>query len=158
MAALNKRPEFSRALTTYNPNYPQYMVDVDVAKAKQAGTSPAAILSVLQGYYGGMYASNFNAYGKLFRVMIQGTVESRMNEDGLTNIYVRTAGGMAPVSEFCTLKRVYGPSNITRFTSLPLSQSMLHQLMVTLLVRLFRLQRRLQNKYCHRVMVMSSLV
>ena len=115
LAALNKRPEFSRALTTYNPNYPQYMVDVDVAKAKQAGTSPAAILSVLQGYYGGMYASNFNAYGKLFRVMIQGTVESRMNEDGLTNIYVRTAGGMAPVSEFCTLKRVYGPSNITRF-------------------------------------------
>ena len=115
LAALNKRPEFSRALTTYNPNYPQYMVDVDVAKAKQAGTSPAAIFSVLQGYYGGMYASNFNAYGKLFRVMIQGTVESRMNEDGLTNIYVRTAGGMAPVSEFCTLKRVYGPSNITRF-------------------------------------------
>ena len=115
LAALNKRPEFSRALTTYNPNYPQYMVDVDVAKAKQAGTSPTAILSVLQGYYGGMYASNFNAYGKLFRVMIQGTVESRMSESGLTNIYVRTAGGMAPVSEFCTLKRVYGPSNITRF-------------------------------------------
>ena len=115
LAALNKRPEFSRALTTYNPNYPQYMVDVDVAKAKQAGTSPAAILSVLQGYYGGMYASNFNAYGKLFRVMIQGTVESRMSESGLTNIYVRTAGGMAPVSEFCTLRRVYGPSNITRF-------------------------------------------
>ena len=115
LAALNKRPEFSRALTTYNPNYPQYMVDVDVAKAKQAGTSPAAILSVLQGYYGGMYASNFNAYGKLFRVMIQGTVESRVSESGLTNIYVRTAGGMAPVSEFCTLKRVYGPSNITRF-------------------------------------------
>ena len=112
---LNKRPEFSRALTTYNPNYPQYMVDVDVAKAKQAGTSPATILSVLQGYYGGMYASNFNAYGKLFRVMIQGTAESRMSESGLSNIYVRTASGMAPVSEFCSLKRVYGPSNIARF-------------------------------------------
>ena len=112
---LNKRPEFSRALTTYNPNYPQYMVDVDVAKAKQAGTSPAAILSVLQGYYGGMYASNFNAYGKLFRVMIQGTAESRMSESELSNIYVRTASGMAPVSEFCSLKRVYGPSNIARF-------------------------------------------
>ena len=116
---LNKRPEFSRALTTYNPNYPQYMVDVDVAKAKQAGTSPAAILSVLQGYYGGMYASNFNAYGKLFRVMIQGTAESRMSESGLSNIYVRTASGMAPVSEFCSLKRVYGPSNIARFNLFP---------------------------------------
>ncbi|TXJ62863.1 efflux RND transporter permease subunit [Prevotella brunnea] len=115
LKALNARPEISTAMTSYNPNYPQYMVDVDVAKAKQAGTSPAAILSVLQGYYGGMYASNFNAYGKLFRVMIQGTVDSRINENGLKSIYVRTPGGMAPVSEFCSLRRVYGPSNIARF-------------------------------------------
>ena len=95
---------------------------------------------------------------KLFRVMIQGTVESRMSEDGLTNIYVRTAGGMAPVSEFCTLKRVYGPSNITRFnlfTSIAINATPADGYS---LVRLFRLQRRLQNKYCHRVMVMSSLV
>ena len=115
LKALKERPEISNAMTSYNPNYPQYMVDVDVAKTKQAGTSPAAVLSVLQGYYGGMYASNFNAYGKLFRVMIQGTVESRINESGLNSIYVRTPGGMAPVSEFCTLRRVYGPSNIARF-------------------------------------------
>lgn len=115
LKALKERPEISNAMTSYNPNYPQYMVDVDVAKTKQAGTSPAAVLSVLQGYYGGMYASNFNAYGKLFRVMIQGTVESRINERGLNSIYVRTPSGMAPVSEFCTLRRVYGPSNIARF-------------------------------------------
>lgn len=115
LKALKERPEISNAMTSYNPKYPQYMVDVDVAKTKQAGTSPAAVLSVLQGYYGGMYASNFNAYGKLFRVMIQGTVESRINESGLNSIYVRTPGGMAPVSEFCTLRRVYGPSNISRF-------------------------------------------
>ena len=115
LKALGERPEIGKAMTSYNPNYPQYMVDIDVAKAKQAGTSPAAILSVLQGYYGGMYASNFNAYGKLYRVMIQGTVESRIHESGLSNIYVRTKGGMAPVGEFCTLKRVYGPSNIARF-------------------------------------------
>lgn len=115
LAALKERPEIGNAMTTYNPNYPQYMVDINVARAKQSGTSPAAILSVLQGYYGGMYASNFNAYGKLYRVMIQGSVESRINPDGLNNIYVRTPSGMAPVSEFCTLKRVYGPSNIARF-------------------------------------------
>ncbi|WP_277265075.1 efflux RND transporter permease subunit [Prevotella corporis] len=115
LKALKERPEISNAMTSYNPNYPQYMVDVDVAKTKKAGTSPAAVLSVIQGYYGGMYASNFNAYGKLFRVMIQGTVESRINERGLNSIYVRTPSGMAPVSEFCTLRRVYGPSNIARF-------------------------------------------
>ena len=115
LKALNARPEISNAQTSYNPNYPQYMVNIDVAKAKQAGTSPAAILSVLQGYYGGMYASNFNAYGRLYRVMIQGTVESRINENGLNDIYVRTKGGMSPVGEFCSLKRIYGPSNIARF-------------------------------------------
>lgn len=116
IAALNKRPEIQKAMTTYNPNYPQYMVDVDVAKCKQAGTSPASVLSVMQGYYGGLYASNYNAYGKLFRVMIQGDAATRMRPDGLSNIYVRLGdGSMAPVSEFITLRRVYGPSNIARF-------------------------------------------
>jgi HAE1 family hydrophobic/amphiphilic exporter-1 len=113
---LNKRPEIQNAMTSYNPNYPQYMVNVDVAKCKQAGTSPASVLGTLQGYYGGLYASNFNAYGKLYRVMIQGNVASRMRPEGLSNIYVRlNSGQMAPVSEFITLKRVYGPSNINRF-------------------------------------------
>ena len=125
LAALSKRPEIKKAMTTYNINYPQYMVDVDVAKCKQAGTSPAGVLAVMQGYYGGMYASNYNAYGKLFRVMIQGDAATRMRPEGLTNIYVRLAdGSMAPISEFIKLRRVYGPSNIARFnlyTSINLS-------------------------------------
>lgn len=113
---LNKRPEILNAMTTYNPSYPQYMVNVDVAKCIKAGTTPQGVLSVLQGYYGGLYASNYNAYGKLFRVMIQGDVASRMRPDGLSNIYVRLSdGSMAPVNEFVTLSRVYGPSNIERF-------------------------------------------
>lgn len=116
LAELNKRPEVQQAMTSYNPNYPQYMVDVDVAKTKQAGISPKVVLSVMQGYYGGLYASNFNAYGKLFRVMVQGDVASRMTPEGLTRIYVRTASGeMAPVSEFVQLRKVFGPSNINRF-------------------------------------------
>lgn len=113
--ALNQRPEIANAMTSYNPNYPQYMVDVDVAKCKQAGISPAIVLSTLQGYYGGLYASNFNAYGKLYRVMIQGNKESRMRPEGLTNIYVRTQGGMTPISEFCSLRKVFGPAGINRF-------------------------------------------
>ena len=115
LAELNKRPEIATAMTSYNPNYPQYMVDVDVAKCKQNGISPQTVLSTLQGYYGGLYASNFNSYGKLYRVMIQGTVDSRKNPATLTNIYVRTPAGMAPISEYCSLRRVYGPSNVDRF-------------------------------------------
>ncbi len=115
LAELNKRPEIQRAQTSYNPNYPQYMISVDVAKCKQAGISPRVVLTTLQGYYGGLYASNFNAYGKLYRVMVQGAPETRMTEESLNNIYVRTGAGMAPVKEFCNLERVYGPSNINRF-------------------------------------------
>ncbi|MBQ8656532.1 MAG: efflux RND transporter permease subunit [Prevotella sp.] len=115
LAELNKRPEFQTAQTSYNPNYPQYMLHVDVAKCKQAGISPSTVLSTLQGYYGGLYASNFNAYGKLYRVMIQGSPETRMTPESLNSVYVRTPQGMAPVNEFCNLERVYGPSNINRF-------------------------------------------
>ena len=112
---LNKRPEFQTAMTSYNPNYPQYMVNVDVAKCKQTGISPVTVLSTLQGYFGGLYASNFNSYGKLYRVMIQGAPETRMTPEAMNNIYVRTPAGMAPVQEFCHLERVYGPMNISRF-------------------------------------------
>ncbi|MBQ9216474.1 MAG: efflux RND transporter permease subunit [Prevotella sp.] len=115
LAELNKRPEIQMAQTSYNPSYPQYMISVDVAKCKQAGISPRVVLTTLQGYYGGLYASNFNAYGKLYRVMVQGSPETRMTEESLNNIYVRTGAGMSPVKEFCSLSRVYGPSNINRF-------------------------------------------
>ena len=115
IAELNKLPEFQMAQTSYNPSYPQYMVHVDVAKCKQSNISPATVLTTLQGYYGGLYASNFNAYGKLYRVMIQASPETRMTEESLKNIYVRTPAGMAPLQEFCRLERVYGPTNISRF-------------------------------------------
>ncbi|MBQ6203168.1 MAG: efflux RND transporter permease subunit [Prevotella sp.] len=115
LKAYNERPEVSRAQTSYNPNYPQYMIHVDVAKCKQAGISPRVVLSTLQGYYGGLYASNFNSYGKLYRVMVQGAPETRMTQESLNNVYVRTGAGMAPVNEFCRLERVYGPANINRF-------------------------------------------
>ena len=115
IAELNKRPEIQMAQTSYNPSYPQYMIHVDVAKCKQSGISPSTILTTLQGYYGGLYASNFNAYGKLYRVMVQGSPETRMTTQSLNNIYVRTPAGMAPIQEFCRLERVYGPTNISRF-------------------------------------------
>ncbi len=115
LAELNKRPEFQMAMTSYNPNYPQYMIHVDVAKCKQSGISPTTVLTTLQGYYGGLYASNFNSYGKLYRVMVQGDPATRMTPESLKSVYVRTPKGMSPVEEFCRMERVYGPSNINRF-------------------------------------------
>ncbi len=115
LMALNQRPEILYAMTSFNASYPQYQISVDVDKCTRAGASPREVLSVLQGYYGGLYSSNFNAYGKLYRVMIQGSPDSRIDENSLNTIYMRVNGEMAPVSSFITLKKIYGPSNIDRF-------------------------------------------
>jgi len=115
LAKLNQRPEIQMAMTAYDPRYPQYMVDVDVAKCKQSGIGPRTIFTTLQGYYGGLYASNFNSYGKLYRVMVQADPNMRLDPSSLNNIFVRTSYGMAPINEFISLKKVYGPSNINRF-------------------------------------------
>jgi HAE1 family hydrophobic/amphiphilic exporter-1 len=116
LAELNKRPEIQSAYTTFNPTFPQYMVDVDVAKTKQAGLSPSTVLSTLQGYMGGMYVSNFNSFGKLYRVMMQANPESRVSPESLNQIKVRNGSGeMAPITNFISLRRVYGPDVINRF-------------------------------------------
>lgn len=115
LAKLNQRPEIQMAYTTFNPTFPQYMVDIDVAKAKQAGTDPSTVLSTLQGYFGGMYISNFNRFGKLYRVMMQAAPESRVSPESLNQIKIRVGSEMAPITNFVTLKRVYGPDIISRF-------------------------------------------
>ena len=115
LAKLNERPEIAAAQTTFNPTFPQYMVDIDAAKCKQAGISPNDILTTLQGYYGGMYVSNFNRFGKLYRVMMQADANYRINPETLNNIKVRNGSEMAPITQFVTLRKIYGPDNIKRF-------------------------------------------
>jgi HAE1 family hydrophobic/amphiphilic exporter-1 len=116
LAALNQRPEIQYASTAFNPNFPQYMINVNVARVKQAGLSVNEVLNTLQGYFGGVYASNFNQFGKQYRVIYQAESAFRANEESLNYIYVRNANGtMAPIEEFITMERVYGPQAISRF-------------------------------------------
>ncbi len=116
LAELNKRPEIDYAMTSFNPNFPQFMANINVAKCKEAGVTVNSVLSTLQGYYGGLYASNFNAFGKQYRIMIQADAPYRANPEGLNKIFVKNANGvMAPITEFVSLERVYGPENISRF-------------------------------------------
>lgn len=115
LAELEKRPEIESAQTNFSPNFPEYLIDIDAAKCKRAGLSPRDILSTLQGYYGGLYASNFNRFGKLYRVMIQGQQSERANFESLYKIKVRNGSEMAPITEFMTITPAYGPDNINRF-------------------------------------------
>lgn len=116
LAKLNSRPEIQYASTSFSPNFPQYLIDVKAAEAKKAGIPVNHILSTLQGYYGGVYASNFNAFGKQYRVMYQAAPEFRADKESLRKIMVRNANGdMAPITEFITIERVLGPQIINRF-------------------------------------------
>lgn len=116
LAELRKRPEIAAAQTAFNINFPQYMVDVDAAKCKKRGVSPNEVLDAMSGYYGGLYASNFNRFTKLYRVMIQASPEYRLDMESLKNIFVRTeSGDMAPLSQFITLTKTYGAESVSRF-------------------------------------------
>ncbi len=116
LAQLNQQPEIQMAYTTFNPTFPQYKIDIDAAKAQKAGLSTSGILSTLQGYYGSMYVSNFNRFGKIYRVMMQAPPESRVSPETLKNIKVRSANGsMASLENFVTLEKVYGPDLLNRF-------------------------------------------
>lgn len=116
LGALNQRPEIQYAITSFNTNFPQYQVDVNVARCKQSGIQVSSVLGALQGYVGGFYASDFNRFGKQYRIMVQAEPGYRGNPEDLNNMFVRTSTGeMAPITEFITLTRVYGPENITRF-------------------------------------------
>ncbi|MCM1377031.1 MAG: efflux RND transporter permease subunit [Clostridium sp.] len=115
LQALNARPEISMAYSTFNPTFPMYLVDIDIAKVKKAGLTQSAVLSALQGYYGGMYVSNFNRFGKLYRVMMQATPDARVSPETLKQVKVRNGSEMAPIDNFVKLTRVYGPDVINRF-------------------------------------------
>ena len=116
IGALNQRPEIARAYSTFNINFPQYMVDIDAAKAKRAGISPTSILSTLAGYYGGQYVSNINRFSKMYYVTLQADPKYRLDTESLNNVYVRTdSGEMAPLSQFVNLTRVYSSEVLNRF-------------------------------------------
>ena len=116
IAALNARPEVQMAYTTFDTKFPQYLVEVDAARCKRMGVSPSDVLSVMSGYIGGNYASNLNRFSKLYRVYIQADKDFRLDKDALNNMFVRTDGGeMAPIGQFVTLTKAYGPETLTRF-------------------------------------------
>ncbi len=114
-AELMKHPEVQMAYSAFNPSYPQYMVNVDEAKAARAGLGTSGVLATLQGYYGGMYVSNFNRFGKIYRVMLQADPAARVSPETLNQIKVRTATGMTPITDFVSLSRVYAPQSLSRF-------------------------------------------
>lgn len=119
LGALNARPEIQYAISQFDPGFPQYNLDIDMEKVKMAGLTATDIFNSLQGYFGGIYATDFNKFGKQYRVMIQAKPEDRANENSLNHIFVRNANGESvAVSQFVDLKKIYGPEVVQRFNLL----------------------------------------
>jgi hydrophobic/amphiphilic exporter-1 (mainly G- bacteria), HAE1 family len=112
---LLKKPEIAFAFTSFNTNNPQYLLHVDNARAKQLNVSVSDILETLQVYYGSSFASDFNRFGKYYRVIVQADVPYRMDPSSLDGIFVKnSAGQMVPVNALAELQRVYGPESVNR--------------------------------------------
>ena len=119
LTKLSDHPAIGQAFSSYNINYPQYVLDVDVARCKQMNGSPRTVLSELGAYLGGAYVSNYNKYAKVYRVMIQAPPSNRNSEQDLNNIFIRANDKMLPVSQFVTIKREYGPMMRYGFNMFP---------------------------------------
>lgn len=116
LARMNQQDEVMVAMTTFNPNFPQKQIDADIPKIKAAGITLSDVMNALQANIGSIYASNFNLYGKQFRVMVQAAPQYREKLEDLNGIYVQTASGeMSPVTEFITISDVTGPQMLSRF-------------------------------------------
>jgi len=116
IGSLMKHPAIQYGQTSFNTKYPQYELEIDVPLAKLHGVSVSSIFSTLQGYIGSVYAADFSRFGKQYRVYIQAKPEDRASIDDLNKLYVKTASGeMSPITQFASLKRVYGPQSVSRF-------------------------------------------
>jgi HAE1 family hydrophobic/amphiphilic exporter-1 len=113
---MKERKEVMKAMTTFNPNFPQKLIEADIAKIKDAGITLSEIMRTLQVYIGSMYISNFNIFGKQYRVVVQALADERSNLSDLSKIYVKTSTGeMAPITRFLTISDVTGPQMLSRF-------------------------------------------
>ena len=119
ISEMNQRPEIGSISTSFNPNFPQFQLDLDPVKCKRAGISPKEVLSVLNGYYGGQMSTKFNRFTKLYQVMVQADPSYREDRQSLNNVFVRIGDDMAPISQFVTLTKIYAPESLTRFNLFP---------------------------------------
>lgn len=116
LVKMQAREEVMIAMSNFNPNFPQKEIHVNIAKVKEAGLTLNGVMTTIQAYVGSMYVSNFNLYGKQYRVMVQAAPQFRTKLDDLNKLSIMTGSGeMAPITEFITIKNVSGPQTLARF-------------------------------------------
>lgn len=113
---LNERPELENVFTTYNNNFPQFLLRIDGDKAAQKGITANNAMSTLQTIIGSEYATNFIRFGQMYKVMVQALPEYRAQPEDILKLYIKNnAGEMVPFSSFLNIEKAYGPEMVSRY-------------------------------------------
>lgn len=114
--SLNRDPRLQGVTSGFQPNFPQYLLKVDLAQAAKLGVNVNEALESLQSYVGSFYSSNFIRFGQMYKVMLQASPEYRMEPKDIYSLYAKNRNGeMVPYLNFLTMERVFGPNQITRY-------------------------------------------
>ena len=114
--SLNNDPRLQGVTSGFQPNFPQYLLKVDLAQAAKLGVNVNEALESLQSYVGSFYSSNFIRFGQMYKVMLQASPEYRMEPKDIYSLYAKNRNGeMVPYSNFLTMERIFGPNQITRY-------------------------------------------
>lgn len=116
IAELMKRPEIGVAFTSFKADYPQLQMEIDDDKAGQLGVNVKDILETMQAYFGSAQASDFNRFGKYYRVMVQADIVDRADPSSIDRVFVKNKmGDMVPMNTLVKLTRVYGSETVSRY-------------------------------------------
>ncbi|WCT14568.1 efflux RND transporter permease subunit [Mucilaginibacter jinjuensis] len=113
---LMAKPAIAYAFTSYKADYPQLQLEVDDEKANQLGVNVKDILSTMQAYFGTAQASDFNRFGKYYRVVVQADIADRTDPTSIDRVFVKNkAGDNVPINTLVKLTRVYGSETASRY-------------------------------------------
>lgn len=116
LTTLKNHQAIAGANTSFDPNFPQYLIHVDQEMAAKQGVSVENAMNTLQTLLGSYYATNFIRFEQMYKVMLQALPEYRANPEDVLKLYVKNdKGEMVPYSNFIRMEKVFGPEQITRY-------------------------------------------
>ena len=118
LAAANQDPRLTRVFSTFTASNPSIYLNIDRQKAQALGLSMSDVFNALGATLGGVYINNFNLYGRVWQVIIQGEAANRRDVSSLWQIYIRNKyGGTVPLASIAHAGIIVGPQVITRYNN-----------------------------------------
>ena len=109
-----------RVSTPFRASAPQYKVEIDREKVQTLLLTTDQVFSTLASYLGSSYVDQFNKFGRMFQIYVQGDAHFRMSPDDILDLKVRNQNGdMIPLGTVLTITPSVGPSLISLYNLYP---------------------------------------